>query len=84
MDIKLFLPMTLYTPEDLLQYMYKETSPTKTADMEIALLEDWTLREKLEVLQSSLDRLDSIIESPRAEVLLHVMNYARQTMVEPA
>jgi hypothetical protein len=76
--------MTLYTPEDLLQYLYKETSPSETAAIESALMEDWTLREKLEVLKSSVSRLDNIVESPRTEVILNILNYARQTMVEPA
>lgn len=76
--------MTLYTPEDLLQYLYKETSPLQTEAIEKALFEDWTLREKLEVLQSSIKRLDTVVESPRTEVILKVLNYARETMVEPA
>jgi hypothetical protein len=78
------LPMTLYTPEDLLQYLYKETSPEQTAAIETALKEDWTLREKLNVLQSSIKQLNTVIESPRTEVVLQVLNYARETMVEPA
>lgn len=76
--------MTLYTPEDLLQYLYKETTPQQKEAIEKALQEDWTLREKLEVLQSSVNRLDSIVESPRTEVILNVLNYARETMVQPA
>ena len=76
--------MTLYTPEDLLQYLYKETSPEQTAAIETALKEDWTLREKLNVLQSSIKQLNTVIESPRTEVVLQVLNYARETMVEPA
>ena len=76
--------MTLYTPEDLLQYLYKETSPQQTAAIEAALNEDWTLREKFEVLQSSANCLHTIIESPRTEVILQVLNYARDTMVQPA
>jgi len=43
--------MTRYTPEDLLQYLYKETSATETTAIEQALIEDWTLREKIEVLK---------------------------------
>jgi hypothetical protein len=74
------LPMTLYTPEDLLQYLYKETSPSQTAAIEQSLKEDWTLREKLEVLQASVKRLDTALESPRTEVVLRVLNYARETM----
>ena len=72
--------MTLYTPEDLLQYLYKETSPSQTAAIEQSLLEDWTLREKLEVLKASVHGLDAVMESPRTEVVLKVLNYARETM----
>jgi hypothetical protein len=76
--------MTLFTPEDLLQYLYKETSTQQNADIEKALLEDWTLREKLQVLQESIDRLDAEVKSPRPEVVLRALSYARKTMVEPA
>lgn len=74
--------MTLYTPEDLLQYLYKETPPLLTAAIENALMEDWTLREKLHVLQSSINRLDSAIESPRDEVVSKILDYARETVTE--
>lgn len=76
--------MTLYTPEDLLQYLYKETSPQQTAAIELALKEDWALREKLAVIQSSVHDLNSVMESPRTEIILRVLNYARETIVEPA
>lgn len=69
----------LFTPEELIQYLYKETSPEKTAAIESALQDDWTLREKLEVLSTSVLSLDRILESPRAEVVLNVLNYARKT-----
>jgi hypothetical protein len=79
------LPMTvLFTPEDLLRYLYNETSPQKAAAIEAALQEDWTLREKLEVFRASLNNLDTVIESPRMEVILNVMAYARETATEPA
>lgn len=71
----------LFTPEELLQYLYKETSPEKSAAIEAALRSDWTLREKFEVLQSSTQSLNTALESPRMEVILRVMNYARQTAV---
>ena len=65
-----------YTPEDLILYLYKETSPQATAAIESALQEDWTLREKLAVIKTSMERLDSITISPRTEVILNVL---RQT-----
>jgi hypothetical protein len=65
-----------FTPEDLLLYLYQETSPQTTADIEEALQKDWTLREKLSVLKTSMQRLDSIIVSPRTEAILKVLKYA--------
>lgn len=76
------LPMTLFTPEDLLRYLYKESSPELTLAIEAALKEDWMLREKLEDLQSSASELDTIVVSPRMEVIQRVMNYARKTAVQ--
>ena len=68
-----------FTPEDLILYLYKETSPEATAAIEQALEEDWTLREKLTVLKTSMERLNSIVVSPRTEVILNVLRNARQT-----
>lgn len=73
----------LFTPEELLQYLYKETSPARTADIELALQQDWTLREKLEVLQHSIETLNrTVLESPRTEVVMNIMNYARESISE--
>ena len=62
-------------------YLYKETSPQQTAAIETALQRDWTLREKLAVLKTSMQRLDKITLSPRTEVVLLVLNYARMREV---
>ncbi|HMU44755.1 MAG TPA: hypothetical protein PKC72_00240 [Chitinophagaceae bacterium] len=70
--------MTNFTPEDLLLYLYNETSEEQTAAIEEALQKDWTLREKLTVLKTSMQRLDKITESPRTKVVLNVLNYARE------
>jgi hypothetical protein len=72
------LPMQSFTPEDILLYLYKETSPEMTVAIEAALKSDWTLREKMEVLSTSMQRLENITESPRTEVVLNILNYARQ------
>ena len=74
-----------YTPEDLVLYLYKETSPEETTAIEHALLNDWTLREKLAVLKTSMERLDSLKASPRTEVILNILRYASrdQEVVTP-
>jgi hypothetical protein len=67
-----------YSPEDLILYLYKETSAETTADIEEALKNDWTLREKLAVIKTSMERLDAITVSPRTEVVLNVLRHARK------
>lgn len=67
-----------YSPEDLILYLYKETSPEATAAIEKSLSEDWTLREKLAVLKTSMERLNSITVSPRTEIILNVLRQARE------
>lgn len=74
--------MTNFTPEDLLLYLYNEMNPQKTAAVEAALEKDWTLREKLAVLKASMQRLDKIAVAPRTEVVLNVLNYARENATE--
>ena len=74
--------MTKFTPEDLLLYLYKETSPEETKNIEEALQKDWTLREKLSVLKSSMQRLDKIVQAPRTEVVLDLLNKAREESTE--
>ena len=74
--------MTNFTPEDLLLYLYKETSVEQTTAIEAALEKDWTLREKLNVLKTSMERLDKIMVSPRIEVVLNVINHAREQAAE--
>ena len=76
------LPMTLFTPEDLLRYLYKESSPELTLAIETALKEDWMLREKLDILRSSADDLNTVTVAPRMEVIMRVMDYARKTAVQ--
>ena len=74
--------MTNFTPEDLLLYLYKETSAEQTTAIESALQKDWALREKLEVLKASMQRLDKLVVSPRTEIVLNVLNHAREQTAE--
>jgi hypothetical protein len=74
--------MTNFTPEELIQYLYHETSDQQTAAIEQALKLDWSLREKFDVLKASMQRLDKIVETPRTEVVLNVLNYARERSTE--
>jgi len=74
--------MTNFTPEDLILFLYKETSDDQTAAIETALEKDWTLREKLQVLKASMQKLDKLTVSPRTEVVLEVLHHAREQASE--
>lgn len=68
--------MTKITQEDLMRYLYKETSERKTADIKAALESDWNLREKFEKLISTQENLNEIRLAPRPEVVNRILEYA--------
>ncbi len=74
--------MNNYSPEDLLLYLYNEASEEQTVAIKNALESDWTLREKLAVLKDSMKRLDTVMETPRTNVVLNILNYAREQSAE--
>jgi hypothetical protein len=75
-------PMYSYTPEDLVLYLYNEMEAPRRVALEEALETDWTLREKMGVLKTTLQRLDRTLETPRTEVILNILRYAASTAVQ--
>lgn len=71
-----------FTPEDLLQYMYEETSPAKTAEIKAALDSDWSLREKFEVINSAQKRLEALKMSPSQQTIDNILKYAEKAVAE--
>jgi hypothetical protein len=71
-----------FTPEDLLQYLYKETTPEENIAIEKAMAEDWTLKEKFEVIKKAAQRLTRFTFSPRTESVLKVLKYANKELAE--
>jgi hypothetical protein len=74
--------MNSFTPEELLQYLYKETSTEKTAAIAAALESDWSLREKYEVIAAATKRLDALKTSPRQQAIDNIMQYAEKAVTE--
>ncbi|MBM3412593.1 MAG: hypothetical protein FJY19_04340 [Bacteroidetes bacterium] len=74
--------MKAYTPEDLVLYLYHEMDASQRKALEEAMETDWTLREKMGVLKTTLERLDQRLESPRTEVILNILRYASNTQVQ--
>ena len=72
--------MSIFTQEDLLLYLYKETSAQQNTLIEAALQQDYELRQSLANLQESIQLLDQPSVAPRTEVVLNVLNYAREVV----
>ena len=71
-----------FTPEDLLQYLYNETSPAQTAQIKAALESDWSLREKFEVITSAQSRLEALKMSPSQQTIDNILSYAEKAVAE--
>lgn len=72
-----------FTSEDLIQYLYKETTAEKTAAIGVALLTDWGLREKLDALSTTQSELNDFeLMSPRRQSIENILAYAEKSVVE--
>ncbi|HMU08484.1 MAG TPA: hypothetical protein PKJ94_02905 [Ferruginibacter sp.] len=71
-----------FTPEDLLLYLYNETSPARTAEIKAALETDWSLREQFEVISSAHKKLETLKMSPSQQTVDSILNYAEKAVAE--
>ena len=71
--------MRIFTPEDLVQYLYKETSPKKTASIKSALETDFSLRETFKTIAAAHEKLDTIEFSPREQVVKKLLRYGKKS-----
>ena len=69
--------MTQFTTEELIQYLYRETTEERTKEIDKAIETDWTVREKFEALQDTTQQLDSAVSSPRRQSIAAILNYAK-------
>jgi hypothetical protein len=68
--------MTKFTPDDLVRYLYKETSVQKSAAIEAALDSDWKLRETYEQIRSAHKNLEAVKLSPRDETIEKILQHS--------
>jgi hypothetical protein len=73
--------MTKFTPEDLVRYLYNETSEQKAASIKAALQSDWNLRETYEKLANSLKNLSEVTFSPRVETINKILEYGSKRRI---
>ena len=74
--------MDNFTPDDLVQYLYNETSQAKSEAIKKALENDWTLREMYDVMVSAQKRLEAFELAPREEAVNNILRYAEKTITE--
>lgn len=68
--------MTEFTQDDLLRYLYGETSEKKTAAIRAALGKDAKLRGDLDQLKSLQNKLDQLKASPSKKTIDNILKYA--------
>lgn len=68
--------MMKITPEELIRYMYNETSEQKSNAIRTALQTDWDLRNTYEELVSAQSGLNQTKHSPRPETINSILEYA--------
>ena len=75
--------MVNITQDDLLQYLYNETSPDKTAQIEKLLETEKEVQERLTVLKSAKTRLEKIkLLSPDERSVDNIFNYSERGVEE--
>ena len=71
------LNMVNSTLEDLVLYLHKELNAARKAEVEEELQQNWSLKEKYNVLRESFERLNNIkLQSPRQQTINAIMKYA--------
>jgi hypothetical protein len=68
--------MSNFTPEDLLEYFYREVSPKKRDAVKVALESHWTLQEKYNIIAQAAEKLDKSLVAPRKQSVAAVIEHA--------
>ena len=71
-----------FTNNDLVKFIYKETTVTETLEIENALTEDATLFDNYQTLMSGYMELPKATFAPTKSALQNILNYSAKTVVE--
>lgn len=73
--------MNNITPEELVRYIYNETSPQKSERIKSALQTDGNLRDAYEKLLGAEKDLSQLTFSPRKETVNKILQYAAKKRI---
>ena len=68
--------MEKITTEQLIAYYYHETSEETTSRIELALANDWNVREEYDQLSKSIQGLQSLEYSPSEATVNKILEYS--------
>ena len=71
-----------FTPEQLVQYIYRETSAATTMAINESLREDWELQEEYRAMRRSFRELPKVTFQPSVATLQNILSYSSLTAVE--
>ncbi len=72
------LLMKKFKEEELIMYIYKDCTPELTSAINQAIKEDGDLKNRLEVLQRSVNQLDKLkLQSPSKQSIKAILQYAK-------
>lgn len=71
--------MTKYSIEELILFIYGETTEAQTQDISKEIQSDWILREKYQALKETMKGLNSVVRSPRQQTINAILEYAKST-----
>ena len=72
--------MQNFTTEQLLEYLYGEMTEAQEKQIEVELVLNWALNEKIQVLKEGRNRLNKIkLSSPRKQTVVSLLHYAENT-----
>lgn len=73
-----------FTQQDLIRFLYKETTISESRDIEQVIEEDWVAREEYEEIKSAAASLPKVEFSPSDRVLSEILRYSRVQLEEMA
>ncbi len=74
--------MQNFTPEDLIQYVYNETSPENYSAIKAALKTDFQLKETFDIIVSAQKSLETFQISPSEQSINTILLHAKKVQTK--
>ena len=71
-----------FTQEDFIRFLYKETSPEESWELEQLLAEDWSANESYQELKEAMTCLPKVTFNPSDRSIERILQKSRQPVVE--